>query len=171
MAQKLNPDNAVARINLQFNHSLQAGETVPVDLAKTALDQFGRYNSWSQILDVGGAFDEPSFCFANGLVWIRNGFYRQALALFTRVCQLEPDNLPAHLWLAQLYGFNRLPDRALKGDSRHTRPTGKIPLDADEPNTTRLIEVAAYYQKEDLGHGTQLLQAEISRIRPITHCS
>jgi tetratricopeptide (TPR) repeat protein len=163
MAQKLNPENAVARINLQFNHSLQTGETVPVDLAKTILDQFGRYNSWSQILDIGGAFDEPSFCFANGLVWVRNGFYRQALALFTRVCQLEPDNLPAHLWLAQLYSFNRLPDRSLKVVQDIRRQPGKFLLDATNQIQLSLIEVAAYFQKEDLTHGTQLLQAVISR--------
>jgi len=163
MAQKLNPDNAVARINLQFNHSLQAGETVPLDLAKTTLDQFGRYNSWSQILEVGGAFDEPSFCFANGLVWIRNGFYHQALALFTRVCQLEPDNLPAHLWLAQLYGFNHLPDRTLKAVQYIRDQPGKFPLDAPNRMQLSLIEAAAYFQKEDLDRGTKLLQAEIAR--------
>jgi tetratricopeptide (TPR) repeat protein len=163
MAQKLNPENAVARINLQFNHSLQAGETVPIDLSKTSLDQFGRYNTWSQILDIGGAFDEPSFCFANGLVWIRNGFYAQALALFTRVCQLEPDNLPAHLWLTQLYSFNRLPDRALKAVQEIRNQPGKCPLDEAYRMQLTLIEVAAYFQKEDLAQGTQLLEAEISR--------
>jgi tetratricopeptide (TPR) repeat protein len=162
-AQKLNPDNAIARINLQFNHSLQSGEKVPVDLAKTALDQFGRYGSWSALLDLGGAFDEPSFCFANGLVWVRNEFYRQAQALFTRVCQLEPDNLPAHLWLAQLYGFNRLPDHALKAVQDMRDQPGKFPLDATNRIQLSLIEVAAYYQKDDLARGTQLLQAEIVR--------
>ncbi|HUA68289.1 MAG TPA: hypothetical protein VMA13_07050, partial [Candidatus Saccharimonadales bacterium] len=95
LAQKLNPDNAVARINLQFNHSLQTGESVPVDLAKTSFDQFGKYDSWSKLLDADGPFDEPSFCFENGLVWINNGFFRQALAMFARVAQLAPDNLPA----------------------------------------------------------------------------
>ncbi len=163
VAQKLNPDNGVARINLQFNHSLQAGEKVPVDLAKTALDQFGRYNSWSAVLDVGGQFDEPSFCFENGLVWIRNGFFRQALALFARVCQLEPDNLPAHLWLAQLYGFNRLPDRALTVIQDLRRQPGKFSLDETNRMQLTLIEAVAYFQKDDLARGTQLLDAEISR--------
>ena len=81
------------RINLQFNHSLQAGETVPVDVAKTAPGSIWPVQFLESLLDAGGPFDEPSFCFANGLVWVRNGFFRQALALFTRVCQLEPDNL------------------------------------------------------------------------------
>ncbi|HUA38971.1 MAG TPA: tetratricopeptide repeat protein [Candidatus Sulfopaludibacter sp.] len=163
MAQKLNPENAVARINLQFNHSLQAGEKVPVDLAKTTLDQFGRYNSWSAVLDVDGPFDEPSFCFANGLVWVRNGFFRQALTLFARVCQIEPDNLPAHFWLAQLYGFNRLPDRALKVIQEMRSQPETFPLDETNQMQLTLIEAAAYYQKNDLARGTRLLDREISQ--------
>jgi len=163
MAQKLYPDNVVAQINLQFNHSLQTGEKVPVDLAKTRLDQFGRYNAWDKILGVEGPFDEPSFCFENGLVWIRNGFFRQALALFTRVCQLEPENLPARLWLAQLYDFNRLPDRALAVVQDIRRQPEKFPLDEDGKMQLAVIGTAAYFQKDDLARGTQLLETEIAR--------
>ncbi len=162
MAQKLNPDNVVAQINLQFNHSLQTGEKVPVDLGKTRLDQFGQYNSWDKILGVEGPFDEPSFCFENGLVWIRNGFLRQALALFTRVCQLEPENLPARLWLAQLYDFNRLPDRALEVVQDIRRQPDKFPLDEDGKIQLAVIGTAAYFQKDDLTRGTQLLETEIA---------
>jgi len=161
-AQKLNPDNAVARINLQFNHSLQAGETVPVDPAKTALDQFGKYNSWSKLLEAFGPFDEPSFCYVNGFVWARNGFFRQALASFTRVCQLEPDNLDARLWLAQLYDFNRLPDRALEVIQHVRRQPEKFPLDETNQMQFAIMEAAAYFQKNELSRGTQLLNAEIS---------
>jgi len=162
-AQKLNPDNPVAGINLQFNHSLQAGETVPVDAAKTGLDQFGRYNSWSRLLDAFGPFDEPSFCFVNGLVWVRNGFFRQALASFTRVCQLEPDNLDARLWLAQLYDFNRLPDQALEVIQHVRRQPEKFPLDETNQMQLATVEAAAYFQKNDLSRGTELLNTEISR--------
>jgi tetratricopeptide (TPR) repeat protein len=162
-ARKLNPDNAVAKINLQFNHSLQKGEPVPLDLAKTSLDQFGGYNSWSKVLDADGPFDEPSFCFANGFVWIRNGFFRQALALFTRVSQLEPDNLAARLWLAQLYDINHLPDRALGVIQTVRADPQKFPLDENNAMQLAVIGAAAYFQKNDLSHGTQLLETEISR--------
>jgi tetratricopeptide (TPR) repeat protein len=163
MAQKLNPDNAVAKINLQFNQSLQKGETVPVDLAKTALDQFGPFNSWSKILDADGPFDEPSFCFETGLIWMQNEFFRQSLALFTRVCQLEPDNLPAHLWLAQLCDFNHLPDQALKMIQDVRRQPEKFQLDQTTEPQLSVIEAAAYFQKNDISTGTRLFDAEISR--------
>jgi tetratricopeptide (TPR) repeat protein len=162
-AQKLNPDNAVAQINLQFNHSLQTGESVPMDLAKTTLDQFGRNNSWNRVLDADGPFDEPSFCFETGFVWIQNGFFRQALAEFTRVCQLAPDNLPARLWLAQLYDFNHLPDRALEVVQDIRRQPEKFPLGENDKMQLAVMGAAAYFQKEDLARGTQLLETEISR--------
>jgi tetratricopeptide (TPR) repeat protein len=162
-AQKLNPDNAVARINLQFNHSLQVGETVPVDAAKTRLDQFGTHNSWSKLLEAFGPFDEPSFCYVNGLVWLRNGFFRQALASFTRVCELEPDNLDARLWLTQLYDFNRLSDQALALIQQVRRQPEKFPLNETNQMQLAIMETAAYFQKDKLSRGVQVLNAEISR--------
>jgi len=162
-AQKLYPDNVVAKINLEFNQSLQKGEPVPLDLAKTSLDQFGPYNTWSKILEVGGPFDEPSFCFQNGLVWARNGYFRQALAMFARVCQLEPDSLPAHLWLAQLCDFNSLPDQALKVVQDVRRQPAKFQLDPPNELQFSVIEAAAYFQKAELSQGTRALETEISR--------
>ncbi len=69
MAEKLNPENVVAQINLQFNHSLQAGENVPVDLTKVTLDQF-KLHYVEERVDVDGPFDEPSFCLENGVVLV-----------------------------------------------------------------------------------------------------
>ena len=46
-------------------------------------------------MNANGPFDEPSFCFENGVIsgGTDNGFYRQAVAAFDRVRQLVPDNL------------------------------------------------------------------------------
>jgi tetratricopeptide (TPR) repeat protein len=163
MAQRLNPDNVVAQINLDFNHSLQAGQTVPVDLTKATTDQFGKYNSWDAVLNENGPFDEPSFTFENGVILMRGGLMRQAVEPFYRVSQLAPDNLPARLWLAQAYLASRLPDRAL--DTLHA------PLDQPEQfslNTTNsaqinILAAAAYFQKNDNARAVGLVQTEISR--------
>ncbi len=163
MAQKLNPENTVAQINLQFNHSLQSGEEVPVDLGKITFEQFGRYRSWSSVLGVYGPFDEPSFCFANGLVWLQNQFYHQALAEFTRVCQLAPDNLSARFELAELYVFNHLPDRALAAIQDIRLQPEKFPLDDKTKMQLAIVGTAAYFQQGDLVQGTQSLETEISR--------
>ena len=68
MAQKLNPDNVVAQINLDFNRNLQAGQATPVDLSKATTDRFGKYGSWDAVLGENGPFDETSFTFKNGVV-------------------------------------------------------------------------------------------------------
>jgi tetratricopeptide (TPR) repeat protein len=94
---------------------------------------------------------------------VRNAFFRQGLAEFARVCEVAPDNLPARLWLAQLYDFNHLPDRALAVIQDIRRQPEKFPLDDDSKMQLAIVGTAAYFQKEDLTRGTQLLEAEISR--------
>jgi tetratricopeptide (TPR) repeat protein len=161
-AEKLNPDNVVAQINLQFNHSLQTGERVPVDLSKVTTDQFGRYRTWKEVLNANGPFDEPSFCFENGVVWVQGGLFLQAIASFNRVRQLVPDNLDARLCLGQLYDLARLPDRALDAIQDVRGQPGKFSLtDTNEIQLT-LIESAAYFQKKEPARAMRLLETEIS---------
>ncbi|MGH7990337.1 MAG: tetratricopeptide repeat protein, partial [Limisphaerales bacterium] len=162
LAQKLNPDNAVAGINLDFNRQLRAGKPASVDLANVTLDQFGKLRTWSEILDADGPFDEPSYCFRDGLVMVRSGLLRQAIAPFNRVRQLVPDNLNARLWLGQLYVANHLPDRALAAVRDVSEQPEKFSLTSTNETQLALIEAAAYFQKTNLTRGTQLLEAQIS---------
>jgi Protein of unknown function (DUF2723)/Tetratricopeptide repeat len=160
-AKTLNPDNVVAQINLQFNRSLQAGESVPADLTKVALDQF-KLHSWDEALSTDGPFDEPSFCFENGAALVRGGLFVQAIAPFSRVRQLVPENLAARLWLGQLYNLIHLPDRALESIHDVREQPGKFSLmDTDKIQIT-LIEAAAYFEKKEPARATRLLETEIS---------
>ncbi|HEX3856907.1 MAG TPA: tetratricopeptide repeat protein [Verrucomicrobiae bacterium] len=162
-ALKLNPDNVVAQVNLEFNRSLQAGQTMPIDLTKTTSDQFGKYHSWSAMINENGPFDEPSFCFENGVILVKGGLLRQAAEPFERVRQLVPDNLAARFWLAQIYLASRLPDRALDALREPlAQPENNL---AAETNSTQLhvLAAAAYFQKDDNARGVQLLETEISR--------
>jgi tetratricopeptide (TPR) repeat protein len=162
MAENLNPENVVAQINLQFNRSLQTGENVPVDLAKVTLDQL-KLHSWNEVLNADGPIDEPSFCFENGIVLAQGGLFCQAIAPFTRVRQLAPDNLAARLWLGQLYDSARLPDRALEAIQDVRGQPEKFSLTDTNKIQLTLIEVAAYFEKKDPTRATQLLETEISR--------
>ena len=163
MAQKLNPDNTVAQVNLEFNHSLQAGQTVPIDLAKTAADQLGKYSSWNAVLNENGPFDEPSFCFKNGVILVSSGFLRQAIDSFERVHQLLPDNLAARLWLAQCYLASHLPDRALDALREPLEQPEKFSLTATNSTQLNILAAAAYFQKNDNTRGIELVETEISR--------
>jgi tetratricopeptide (TPR) repeat protein len=162
-AQKLNPDNVVAKINLQFNQKLRDGQTVPVDLSGVTSDQFGKYRNWDNALNESGPFDEPSFCFAQGLIFAnQSGLFRQSIALFERVHELAPDYLPASLHLAESYLVSRLPDRALDALREPLAQPEKFSLDAANSTQLNVLAAAAYFQKNDTARGTELLETEIS---------
>jgi tetratricopeptide (TPR) repeat protein len=164
MAQKLNPDNVVAQINLQFNQKLRAGQAVTMDLSSATPDQFGKYRDWDAVLNENGPFDEISFCFEDGILLAQdNGYFRQAIAQFTRVRELAPDNLPARLWLGQLYLVSHLPERALDALREPLAQPQKFSLAETNSTQLDLLAAAAYFQKNDTAHGIELLQTEISR--------
>jgi tetratricopeptide (TPR) repeat protein len=163
-AQTLNPDNVVAQINLQFNQDLRAGRTVPVAPAKVKRDQFGKYHDWNEVLNASGPFDEPSFCFVNGFLLARdNGYFRQAVASFNRVRELDPDYLPARLFLAQIYLFSRLPDRALEVLHDPLTQPQKFSLTDSNSAELDILAAGAYLQKTNFAQGTRLLELEITR--------
>jgi tetratricopeptide (TPR) repeat protein len=162
-AQKINPDNVVAQINLQFNQNLRAGRRVPVDLSTVTADQFGKYRSWSQVILANGPFDEPSFSFEDGIVLVQGGLVRQAVAPFTRVRELAPDNLPARFWLGQLYEISHLPDRAIEALRDPMEQPEKFSLAETNSTQLNILAATAYFQKNDIEHGTRLIELEISR--------
>jgi len=164
MAQKLNPDNTIAQVNLQFNQNLRAGKGTTEDLANTLDDPFGKYRTLQAAMSENGPFDVPSFCFEFGIALAsQNGFFRQAVEPFERVRQLVPDNLAARLWLAQLYLASRLPDRALDALNEPMSQPEKFSLNATNSTQLNIYAAAAYFQKTNLVRGSELLEAEISR--------
>jgi tetratricopeptide (TPR) repeat protein len=170
LASKINPDNVVAQINLAFNQDRQAGRTVALDLSRTTSDQFGKYRSWAEVLNANGPFDEPSFCFQTGLVFMQNDYYgqrlpfgRQALAQFNRASELVPDNLDARLWMGQIYILSRLPDRTLEALRDPLEQPQKFSLAKTNETELNVTAAAAYFQKNDFSRGIQLLETEIAR--------
>jgi tetratricopeptide (TPR) repeat protein len=162
-AQKLNPDNVVAQINLRFNQTLRAGGMEPVDLSEATSDQFGKYQTWSDVMNANGPFDEPSFCFENGVnLAAANGYYRQAVASFDRVRQLAPDNLPARLWLGQIYLMAHLPGRALDALSDPLAHPEEFSLAETNETQLHVLAAAAYFQETNFTRGSELLETEIA---------
>src|SRR5205823_1812448 len=97
--------------NLEFNTRLREGRLEPVDPDKATMDQFARFATWSDLFNVNGPFDEPSFCYRIGSLAENEGLHRQAIAQFERVCELAPDFLPARYELARIYLVGGVPDR------------------------------------------------------------
>jgi len=162
-AQMLNPENVTAGINRAFNDNLRAGSTNMVDVSGVTADQFGRYRNWNEVLNANGPFDETSFCFENGVLLVRGGLLRQAIAPFARVRQLSPDNYPTRLWLGQVYLFNRLPDPALEALHDPVTQPRRFGLNAKNSTELNVLVAAAYFQKNDLTRGSAILDTEIDR--------
>ena len=162
-AQALNPDNVVAGINLAFNKNLRAGSTNTVDVSRPTADQFGKYRDWNEVLTANGPFDETSFCFENGNWLFQAGLMRQAVASFNRVRQLAPDNLLTRTFLAQIYIFARLPDKAM--EVLHDPLTRPKDFSLTEFNSTEVkyLAAAAHFQKKENTEGVALLESEIAR--------
>jgi len=164
MAQNLNPDNIVAQVNLKFNQDLRAGRITPVNPSKVTSDQFGKYHNWNEVINANGPFDEPSFCFADGVLLAKgNLLVRQAVLPLTRAREFDPDFLPVRLLLAQIYLFSRLPDRAL--EALHDPLTQPQEFSLTDSNSVDLniLAAGAYLQKTNIVEGTRLLEQEINR--------
>ena len=161
-AKRFSPDNVMADRNLAFKDALRAGSTLEVDPSRVNADQFGKSRNWNELLTANGTIDEINFSTAMGFMMVENGFLRQAAVCFNRVRQLAPENLTIRLQLAQIYLFNKLPDRAL--EAIHDPITEPVKFGLNEKNSTGLniLAASAHFQKNETDRGSQLLETEIS---------
>ncbi len=162
-AVKLDRDNVVAQVNLQFNQNLRAGKMVPVDPSIATRDLFGKYHDWNEVLGANGPYDEPSFCLAEGILMAsQGGFFRQAVATFAHVRKFAPYNLDARIWLGQIYVMSRLPDRALEALHDPLEQPEKFSITTANQAQLNIIAAAAYLQNNDVARGTKLFDTEIA---------
>ncbi|MGO8931474.1 MAG: tetratricopeptide repeat protein [Limisphaerales bacterium] len=162
-ALELNPDNVVAQINLECNKNLQAGRKSSVPLSKPIEDEFAKYRKWEDILSENGPFDEPSYCYEQGRVFVGNKLYRQAAAQFDRVITLAPENLVARIWLSQLCVISGMPNQALKLLNQiRARPEL---VEAARTNRTELLfmEASAHLAQNDLRGAEAAVQATLGQ--------
>jgi tetratricopeptide (TPR) repeat protein len=162
-AIKINTNNVNAQINLAFNRTLRAGTPTVVDLSRVNADQFGNYRTWNEVIDANGPFDETSFCFEDGIIFIQNAQFHQAAAAFERVRQLAPENLAARLWLAQIYIFAHQPDRALEALREPLAQPTRFGLNENNSTEINVLASGIYFQKNETARGAKLLENEAAR--------
>lgn len=109
----LSPDNVAAKINLTYNQRLQAGDGTSLTLSEEIQDMMSQYRGWDDILFRAGPLDEPEFCFELGKNFVESDLTRQAAEQFQRSQELNPDNLEARLWLANIMVSSSLMEEAL----------------------------------------------------------
>ncbi|MGO8765463.1 MAG: tetratricopeptide repeat protein [Limisphaerales bacterium] len=159
----LNPDNSVARINLDFNRQLLSREPVTIDPSRANPDRLGKYPTFVQAMTDGGPFDDPDFCFVYGTALaLQNGLYRQSLAQLERVRELAPDFLPARLTLAGDYLINRRPELALDVLRGPIEDPEKYAVDQTNEIEIQSLTAAAYFQETNNARAIELLNTEVA---------
>ena len=160
-ATDLNPDNLVAQINLEFNRKLQSGNPGSGNLSEITSDQFGKYRSWNEVLNVNGPFDDPNFCFNTAAIYLEGSLLTQALAPLVRLREQVPDNLMARLWLGRLYVVKRMPDQALEAIQDPMSDPGRFGVNAGKASQFNIIAATAYFQKNSNQPAVKLMDKEI----------
>ncbi len=158
-AMVLNPENIVARINLQCNQRLQAGQNGLIELRKEDQDDLNKYRNWDQLLTEDGPFDEALSCFQQGQAFVAGRNYRQAAREFARVRELVPENLASRIALGQIAILHRLPDNALKLVEEIRQQAVQLGVNRTNITDVMSLEAAALIAKRD----TNGLEAAIQR--------
>jgi tetratricopeptide (TPR) repeat protein len=102
-ALQLNPNNVVAKSNLEFNQDLRDGKKIALHMVKEVEDKFGQYGNWDQVMNSDGPFDDPSFHLHLGTTFTYQGNFRQAEQEISRTSELVPDSAMPLIRLAQLF--------------------------------------------------------------------
>jgi tetratricopeptide (TPR) repeat protein len=101
LALQFNPDNAAARINREFNQTLQTHQPPAVQSPQQLEGRLGNRRSWGQILAIDGPIDEPNACCKIGALFAEAHWPLQATREFARAQILAPGNADAALGLAE----------------------------------------------------------------------
>jgi len=112
-AVRLNPDNFIASLNLQYNEHLQKGQRTPIDSGDAFVKALYSYRGLVPLLRRNGPVDEPGVGLDVGKVLAKGGNLRQAATLFQRRLQLLPEDAETELDLAKTDVDLGRPDKAL----------------------------------------------------------
>jgi tetratricopeptide (TPR) repeat protein len=124
-AVRLNTNNFIAAINLEYNQRLQKGDRSPVSSPDTFIKGLFYYQGLAPLLRRNGPVDEPNLDLLVGEELAKGGNLGQASVLFQRRLQLLPGDAEAQLAMAKTYADLRQPAKALEL-IRELRKSSKI---------------------------------------------
>jgi len=105
-ALQLNPRNAAALINQQFNDDFQAGRAIAEQTPLETAQNLNQYRDLQHVLR-DGTVDEPNFCFLVATLVSQSQLLRPAIAQLERVKVLDPNRLITYLSLASMFNASR----------------------------------------------------------------
>jgi tetratricopeptide (TPR) repeat protein len=124
-AVRLNTNNFIAQINLEYNERLLKGDRRPVESAETFYKALMFYHGLGTLLQRNGPVDEPGLDLQVGEAMAEGGNLAQAAVLFQRRLQFLPGDAEAQLAMAKTYVDLHQPAKALEL-IRELRKTSKI---------------------------------------------
>lgn len=158
LAAAVNPENEVAKVNLEFNAQLKSGKISPISLEKDMWERFAPYRTLDAVLKLHGSFDHPVYSFIVGNTFFQNGQLRQAAWQFSRVASLHRDNIEAGLQLGYLFVQMGRPDLAFEQVKR--LKSENSPRWQDPTNALALthLEVSVYFAGKQTAEAEKILR-------------
>ncbi len=157
-ALELRPENPVFLVNLDCNKSLQAKSRLTPPRAESVEGLLNQYRRWDNVLNANGPFDEPTYCYQQGLEFVKGRLYRQAAQNFARSSALAPDEVLPRLWLARMDILRGLPDDALDVLKDIHDPARKMDLARTNLIDLVLVESATYLTKGEVKEAESSVQ-------------
>ncbi len=155
-AVRLNTNNFIASINLEYNEHLQKGHPEPIEAGDAFTKALYYYRGLNALLRRNGPSDEPALNLELGEVLAENGNLRQAALLFERCLELLPDYPPAMLDLARTDVDRRQPDKALELLAR-IKSSAKL-----DPWQMTRCEAMAYIGKREPAKAEKILTEAVA---------
>jgi len=149
-ALDLNPENMAAQVNLDYNKLLKANKKITHLPERSVEELFGEFRRWDKVLSQNGPFDQPVYCYQQGLEFAKGRLYRQAAQEFARAKDLLPEDLAPGLWLARMDILRALPDQSLDVMKDIHQRAAKLELTRTNLSDLLLVETAAYLTQHDV---------------------
>jgi tetratricopeptide (TPR) repeat protein len=162
-ALQLNPNNFSAQISLTANTNLQAGLKLGLAEVGKVAEQLGNLQRLSLLMNNGGQFDEPVFCYLLGCAFQKTGLRLQAVEQFERTRSLAPDVLAPKFALAELYSQLQLTDRARPFINQLRDETQKLPDSAPVDLELALLEANTWLAQTNVANARSALQSVLQQ--------
>lgn len=162
LALELNPDNYAAKVNHDFNGNLRKGQLRPIEVDPLFENKRTQaYQSIEILVQDNGPFDEPRYCALLGesLALAQPFPYvRLACQQFLRVKALEPSNMEARIWLANMYLKWPLPNQIIDLVTEMRDQESVIPLSPAYQIELYRLEALAYASSTNLPKAEKIIK-------------
>jgi Tfp pilus assembly protein PilF len=158
-ALQLNTNNFSARISLAANTNLQAGRKLDLTGVDKVAEQLENMQRIGLLMNSGGQFDEPVFCYLLGCAFQKTGLRLQAVEQFERTRILAPGVLAPEFALAELYSQLQLTDRARPVISQLRDDAKKHPDSAPVDLELALLEANSWLAQTNTANARSALQS------------